>query len=131
SSSLTEEAISVVQYARRPGGPIRPNRSLIVFFGAASGLLFFAGLAFLRETFDQRILGSRQLEEVIGDLPILGTIPDVTGDEQYGPAAGLRVFSPTASAGSEAFRSLRANVKFALVGTGKHVVVVTSSRPGE
>lgn len=130
SSSLAENAISVVQYAAQPAKPVRPNRPKLVFLGSLAGLLFAAGFALLRESLDQHITSAAQLQD-IADLPILGSIPDVTGDDAYGQAGQLKVFSPTATAGSEAFRSLRANVKFAMVGIPRNLIVVTSCRPGE
>lgn len=130
SSSLVENAITVVEYASLPSAPVRPNRTEIIFLGSLAGLLFGIGGAFLRETLDLRITSSAQVKELT-DVPLLGTIPDVAEHEVYGDPSRLTLFSPTATPGSEAFRILRTNVKFALVGVEKRVLVVTSSSPGE
>lgn len=130
SSSLTENAITVVQYASEPPWPMRPNRPRTVLLGSVAGLLLATGIAFMREGVDERLTSARQLGDAL-DLPLLGSIPDVGGDESYGRDGSLRLFSATMSVGSEAFRGLRANVKFALVGVDRRVIVVTSCRPGE
>lgn len=130
SSSLVENAITVVQYSTAPSAPSAPNRPEIVFLGSLAGLFFAIGLSFVRETFDQRITSAAQVAEVTG-IPLLGSIPDVSADDIYGDKEGLSLFSASATAGSEAFRTLRANVKFALVGIEKRVLVVTSANPGE
>ncbi len=130
SGTLASDLISIVQYAERPTRPIRPNRVRIALLGSLAGLLVGIGMCFLRETLDQRIQTVAQVTQ-LASHPVLGSVPDVGDALEYRENGALQIFSRTATAGSEALRGLRANVKFSLVGLEPRILLVTSSKPGE
>ena len=74
SAGLRSSNIRVVDVARVPTGPIKPNVPRNIQFGLLLGLACGVGLAFVLESLDNSI---RTIEEVssISTLPALGTIP--------------------------------------------------------
>ena len=111
-----------------------PSLMLHLFGGASIGLVLGLALAFVRESFDTGILSAAELESASG-LPVFGLIPDFRSG-YYRVRAVPRDFIALRDAPdgpiAEAFRSLRANLKFALGGRqAVECVGITSSLPAE
>ncbi len=72
---------TVLDPARLPLQPVKPNKPLVILMGLFLGLGCGVGLVFLREFMDQSIL---DVEDAKGSLPlpVLGAIPRITTPEE-------------------------------------------------
>jgi Mrp family chromosome partitioning ATPase len=108
----------IVQRAAVPGEPFRPNDERTIGLGLVFGLLLGLALAILRDRLDRRLKTADQVRAVLGDLPMLGSIPR--------PRRGKSGMAPTA----DGFHALEANVSAVPDGRPR-TVLVTSAAPGE
>lgn len=93
-----------------------PSVPLRLALGAVLGLFLGVSLAFVRQSLDAGIITAAELESASG-LPVFGVIPDFRHGRLRVRNAGERFIAMRdAPEGSiaEAYRSLRANLKFAL-----------------
>ena len=126
--------------------PLRPPVGRLVVFALGLGALCGVMAALLREALDRTVKGRRSVERGLR-LPLLGTIPRITGtkaDTSRGRRRGTPKVSEVGrrrsvalatardlrSGESEAFRQLRTQLLYALGGRGKSLLV-TSTRPAE
>lgn len=144
SAGLRSSNIRIVDVARVPTAPIKPNVPRNIQFGLLLGLACGVGLAFTLESLDTSI---RSIEEVsaVSTLPALGTIP-----LQVSAGASLRKRLKTApleletarppalityarpkSEAAEAYRSLRTSILLSSYGAPPKVILVTSAVPQE
>ncbi len=116
----------ILRYAPRVGFTL----AMSVLMGFALGM----GVAYLRERFKGSVHTEAELEAVSG-LPVLGAIPDFKSGRFKSQGAGpgfLAVRDDPESPVAEAYRSLRANLRFALGGDREiRTLAVTSCAPGE
>lgn len=70
------EQFRVLDPARIPGKPIRPNRDKILLMGAIIGLMSGFGLAWFRESLDRSFHTVEDLEGYLG-FPVMATIPNL------------------------------------------------------
>jgi polysaccharide biosynthesis transport protein len=132
------QRIHVVDYARVPGGPIRPNTRMNVMIAFALGLMAAGGLAFLLEYLDTSIRTPEDVQRHVKG-PVLATIPFVELSQDQGKRQGRKgIVDPMlvtrqdpASAASEAFRVLRTNLQFLGLDKPLKSVLVTSAVPSE
>jgi capsular exopolysaccharide synthesis family protein len=115
----------LVQRASAPTSPSTPkplrNTLLALFFAIALGV----GLALLRDRLDHRLRDRDDAEKLLG-RPVLGTIPEsgaLKGDG--GEALHL------AGQEAEAFRTLRANLRYYDIDSDIRSLLITSSAPGD
>jgi capsular exopolysaccharide synthesis family protein len=114
-------AITLVQPALPPDGPIRPQRTLNIAVGALAGLIGGLALAIFFENFDNAMYSTRQIEKVANRV-IIGQVP--AGKRQRG--VPLRLNEPAVL---EGYRWLRANV---LSGSASYrTLLVTSAMRSE
>lgn len=66
--------IQIIDEAKVPGGPFKPNKRLNVLIGTFLGLMAALGLVFLLEYMDSTIKGIDDLENTL-ELPVIGVIP--------------------------------------------------------
>jgi non-specific protein-tyrosine kinase len=118
--------VSVVEPAIPPTEPIRPNIIIYTFLGAFTGFVFSAGLAFLLEYLDRSFATGDDVRQILS-LPTLGTIPRLQGKER---GNGLITSTLPLSPVSEAYRTLRTNIRFASVDEPLKTLLVTSAEPG-
>jgi capsular exopolysaccharide synthesis family protein len=127
-------AATFIDPAEAPAQRYTPRVGLTLVFGAALGLAAGLFAAFGRERLRGALHTDKALEQVTG-LPILATVPDfrrgrarVTGAPKEFIAMRDAPHGPIA----EAYRSLRANLRFA-AGEGQQprTLAVTSCAPGE
>jgi capsular exopolysaccharide synthesis family protein len=144
SAGLRSSNIRVVDVARTPTSPIKPNVPRNIEFGIILGLACGIGLSFVLESLDTSI---RTIEEIksISTLPALGTIPlqfantallrkrlkpiSVPDDESDLPA--LVTYARPRSEAAEAYRSLRTSILLSSFGAPPKVILVTSALPQE
>jgi len=70
------EQFKVLDPARLPEKPIRPDRNKIMLIGAFIGLVAGLGLAWFRESLDESFHSESDLESYLG-LPVLTSIPNL------------------------------------------------------
>jgi polysaccharide biosynthesis transport protein len=144
SAGLRSSNIRVVDVARVPTFPIKPNVPRNIQFGLLLGLACGVGLAFTLESLDTSI---RSIEEVsaVSTLPALGTIP-LQGSahaslrkrlktapveiESSRPPALITYARPKSEA-AEAYRSLRSSILLSSYGAPPKIILVTSAVPQE
>jgi succinoglycan biosynthesis transport protein ExoP len=126
-AALQTGKAELVQQASVPTSPSSPKPVRNGVLGLIVGLLLGLGLAFLFERLDRRIRDPRELEDAYG-LPILGTITEsrALGTASKG-ANGTLIPGPE----WEAFRKLRAKLRYFSVDREIRSVLVTSARAAE
>lgn len=132
--------IRVVDPARGPKYPVKPNRKLNLALGLLAGLLFGVASAFLVEYFDTTLKGWEDVSKKL-DLPILGAIPRirVPGREALAEASAIpsafeaKLISHTDSRSpvSEAYRTVRTNIQYFDITEKVEVLLFTSPGPKE
>src|ERR1039457_6791985 len=139
SAGLRSSNIRVVDVARTPTQPIKPdvprNLEVGLLFGLACGI----GLAFVLESLDTSV---RNMEEIgtISTLPMLGTIPlsnmGLRNRLKTVPALSEKLDSPALvtyarprSEAAEAYRALRTSILLSSFGAPPKVILVTSALP--
>lgn len=118
--------ISVLAQATAPDAPASPNVLATIALAGLLGALAGVGIAYLRRALDTRVRGITDVE-AITELPILGGIP-LREDADADP---LVVATAPASPAAEAYRRIRANLRFLAGDEATHVYVVTSAVAGE
>jgi polysaccharide biosynthesis transport protein len=138
-AGIQENNISVVDAARAPGGPFRPDLRKNLAIASLLGLMVGVGLALLLEFLDNTIRRVEDVERLV-DRPVLGMVPLVRGRERskepvkaHGPGRDLSHVCAThpKSSMSEAFRSLRTSLMFSTPEGMPKSLLVTSSAQGE
>jgi succinoglycan biosynthesis transport protein ExoP len=144
SAGLRSSNVRIVDVARTPTHPIKPNVPRNLQLGLLLGLACGIGLAFVLEGLDTSI---RSMEQVVAvsTLPALGTIPlqfpnngslrkrlkpvtAATGDLEL---PSLVTYARPKSEAAEAYRSLRTSILLSAYGAPPKVILVTSALPQE
>ncbi|SYZ73074.1 hypothetical protein TRIP_C21189 [Candidatus Zixiibacteriota bacterium] len=73
---LSEARFQVIEPAKVPMEPVRPNRIKILVMGLILGLMIGAGVALLAELMDNSFKKVEEVEDYLG-YPVLGVIPDI------------------------------------------------------
>lgn len=115
----------ILDHARVPGAPILPNKRLnlilAILVGCIGGLL----LAVLVDYLDNTIKDPQEFERLFG-LPVLAIIPRVKRTES--PVLGT---AGTGHGLAEPYRSLRANVRYAVPDQSLKCLLITSPGVGD
>ncbi|MDG4561591.1 MAG: polysaccharide biosynthesis tyrosine autokinase [Candidatus Competibacter sp.] len=122
--------ISIVDEAKAPSFPYKPNLRLNATLALVLGLLGGIGLAFLFEHLDDTFRKPEDLEKLLG-LPVLGMIPmlkQARGDER---AIALIGHDDPRSAFAEAYRSVRTALQFSTASGVPRLLAVTSAMVSE
>ncbi|MEL6429460.1 MAG: polysaccharide biosynthesis tyrosine autokinase [Planctomycetota bacterium] len=132
ASLASAEFIDAATPPRRPTGPSLPVH---VALGLLLGLAAAAGWALLRESQASGVFTSAELETASG-LPVVGSIPAFKKASARRASPAGASFVPLRDepdgAVAEAFRALRANLKFMIRSKDSGTTLaVTSSGPGE
>ncbi len=123
-ADLQTGGVSLVEPAQVPGGPSSPRPMRNAAIGVFAGLLLGLGLVLLLEQTDRRIRRPEELKDLF-DLPLIGTIPESRLMRNGGPGKS------TDRRSAEAFRMLRANLRYFDLGHDFKSVLVTSAGPAE
>ncbi|MGB1255730.1 MAG: GumC family protein [Thiolinea sp.] len=126
AAGASSSNIRIIDPAKAPVKHFRPVRPLNMLIGLIAGLLLASALALLRESLNNSLASTEELEKLSG-LPILGTIPYVSRlNQRKLPLAALRDIGSSAS---EAYRIAAANLKFVFPEPGSRIFLVTSVDP--
>jgi polysaccharide biosynthesis transport protein len=118
----------VIRPAEVPASPVSPKPLRTGILALVLGAMLGVGLAFLRDHLDDAIRSDDQAVRAAG-RPVIGHVPrwrSPDGDDDR--LVGL---VEPASPASEAYRTLRTNLRFLTVGRSFRSVLVTSAVPGE
>lgn len=120
--------IRIVDAAKPPADPFRPNKAINLLVGLITGLILASALALLRETLRRSLTSGEELQSVSG-LPVLGTIPHVRrmSEQDLSMVTMRDPNSPVA----EAYRIAATNIRFALQAGKPSVIMLTSVNPAE
>ena len=129
-ASLEDGGARVVSEATPPPSPSSPRPVRNAAVAMALGLVFGVGLAFVRDHLDDSVKTREDLEAVIEDLPLIGSVPRVRGWDESDGAFLVSLADPHSPA-ADAYRSLGVALRAGGVGEKFNVVQVTSSVPGE
>lgn len=140
------DAVSIVEKASQPGGPVSPQPTKAILAGVLGGLVAGLALVGLLAAMDRTVKTVEQAEGVFG-LPVLAAVPEVEGKERRRQKKESRATAATADAApeeaavvtasapegpvAEAFRSLRAALALLGPEDERRVVLMTSALPGE
>jgi len=134
--------ISIVDPARAPKAPTRPNYPLNLAIGIGVGLFLGISGAFFKEHLDDGISTSVQLEAA-SRLPVLGYVPDFTSDMRRklsmpGDVSTKNGFtdvswliSRPSSAAAESYRALRTSILMSSAGSPPRTILLTSALGGD
>lgn len=122
--------ISVVDEAKVPNWPHKPNLRLNALLALVLGLLGGVGLAFLFEHLDDTFRRPEDLEKLLG-LPVLGVIPKTRQERGDERAMALTGHDDPRSAFAEAYRSVRTALQFSTASGVPRLLTVTSAMAGE
>jgi succinoglycan biosynthesis transport protein ExoP len=146
AAGLRSNNVNIVDVARVPTAPSKPNVPLNIAFGLGGGLLAGLGLAFLLDSLDVTIRNGEQVSTLCS-LPELGVIPldleaagrsskqtvrkslarRTSSPAEDGPALLARPKSQL----SESYRALRTSVLLSGAGEPPRVIMITSPLPRE
>jgi succinoglycan biosynthesis transport protein ExoP len=120
--------LRLVEPAPLPTRPVSPNTMLNVLLAALIGFGLASAAALLLEALDDTIKTGEDVQRVFG-LPTLGTITRIEKPQDAGGqlVALQHPHAPT----TEAYRVLRTNVQFSILGESTPMLLVTSAVPGE
>jgi len=124
-ASLQTGNAELAERASSPSSPSSPKvlRNTVVM--AVLGLMLGVALAFLLHRLDRRIRDPKELEAIF-DRPILGAIPESRALLKLGRASERLALQEI-----EAFRMLRANLRYFNIDRDVKSVLVTSAAPGD
>lgn len=123
--------VQIVDHARRPLKPSKPNRMLIVVIGLVMGVGMGVGFAFVRNYFDNTIKTPEDIQNA--GVNVLAWIPQIEGLGIDGNKEfEFIVARKPDSIPAEAFRALRTRVQFSRFDKNAiRTMLVTSSAPQE
>ncbi len=123
------EEVSIIRPALVPGAPTNiPSKVNAVAAGLFMGLFIGILFAFVAETLDTSLGTIEDVEDLL-DVPVLGAIPHMSGDERgkRGRTGDLVVHFDPRSLAAEGFRSVRTNLEAAAGVFKGSVFMLTSS----
>jgi len=127
TSKIETSNIRLVDRARPPGSPIKPQQSRVVLIGVMLGLVGGVALSFLAHTLEDKI---KSHEDVLAlGLPQLSGTPQI--EPQPKGAEELVVAHQPHSMAAESFNELRACLRLSPKANRAKVFLITSAAPGE
>lgn len=119
------ENVQVIDKAPIPYDPVSPRKFLNMSIGAVLGFMVGVFLTFLFEYLDNTVKTPEDIENNL-KLSVLGTIPNIDSRSKE-----TIVNNNPKSPISEAFRTMRTNIKFTNIDKEVKTIAVTSSLPSE
>lgn len=126
----TTGSVLILNYARIPKEPAKPNRKLIILIGLVLGLGLAFGYALVLNYFDKRVKSPEDIED--RNINLLGWVPKVDTIGINGEKGKeFIIANNTDSVASEAFKALRTRIRYSMVEGEAKTILITSSAPGE
>jgi len=117
----------IIDRALVPGGPISPNKRMIVVMGVMGGLAFGVAVAILLNLLDNTVRSPEEVEEKLR-AKVLGVLPI----QEPGPNGYAELYwENSQSLFSEHIRTLRTGLVLAGLNHPLQLIVLTSSLPSE
>jgi len=120
--------VSIVDPARVPNTPAKPNKMLNVLLAVLVGLMGGVGIAFFFEYLDPSIKSSEEVEAQLG-MPFLGHVENITSmssGTNDGAGALITLRHPTSHCAEE-FRTIATNILFSIPDKPGKSIIVTSA----
>jgi len=144
ASGLTSSFVSVIDRAQIPDKPIEPPKTLYLALGLGGGLFGGLLLGLLRDSFDDTVRTSEELESItsvpeLGSVPFLATLADRQHKQRKRPSpfvlpsstfAPIELRAPN-SPGAEAYRALCSVILLSYPEHPSKMLVITSATSGE
>jgi capsular exopolysaccharide synthesis family protein len=124
-ASLQSGNGQILQSATPPDAPSSPKPRRNLMIGGFAGLLLAIGAALALEQLDRRLRRPEDVEEGL-DLPLLGEIP-----RSRALATRRKLLAELPAEEAEAFRMIRANVRYYALGRPLRSLLITSAGPDE
>lgn len=123
--------VLIVDQARIPIKPSKPNRVLIIIVGFVLGIIIALSYVFLRNYFDNTVKTPEDIQKL--NTNVLAWIPQIEGILATGSSDfEFIVARKPDSIPAESFRALRTRVQFSRVDTESvKTILITSSAPSE
>lgn len=122
--------VLIIDNAREPKNPAKPNRLLIILVGTVLGLGLAFGYVFVRNYFDNTIKTPEDIQKI--NVNVLAWIPEIDGIDIDGTASEFVIAKFPDSIPSEAFRALRTRIHFSRPNSSSlKTILVTSPAPRE
>jgi len=128
-AELQSGNVQLAQAATIPTSPSSPKVAWNTAFAAILGLLLGLSLAFLLERLDRHIKEPEDLERIF-KLPLLGVVPESSAYERHASGGGQEA-AALPSGEAEAFRMLRARLRYFNVDRDLRLILVTSASSGD
>jgi succinoglycan biosynthesis transport protein ExoP len=125
---LAEAGATVISSATAPLRPSFPQPKLMIAVGFTGSLMLGMLFAIAAEGLESGLRSGRQVEQVLG-VPHLGLVPKLKGLKGEKPHQYL--MKKPRSAYAEAVRAVQVGLHFSNPEQPPHVILVTSSLPGE
>jgi capsular exopolysaccharide synthesis family protein len=123
---MNVDNVKILDQAVTPTNPVKPNKKMNIAIAGVLGMMLSIGLVFLLEFLDRTIKSPEDIKRYL-NLNIIGAIPDTEHSEER----RVVTFEDPKSPVSEAYRTLRTNLKFASLDKEIKTIVVTSTIAGE
>ena len=118
--------VRVIDEAKVPTGPFKPDRQRMIFVSVLIGLLFGVFLAIIRARLDDTVKVREDVENRLG-LPLLGMLQKVKVSKRKGQTVDQYVLTDPRTPFSEAVNDIRTAILYSDVDNPPHVVLLTSS----
>lgn len=119
--------VTVVKPPSENTTPVSPNTKRNLLLGLVLGVLLGFGIAIIRHLLDTKVRTKTDIEALRDEITVVGTIP-FDKDARSHP---LLVQTDPHSSRTEAFRTLRTNLRFIDAANHPRAIVMASSVPGE
>ncbi len=130
TSGVAANNISVVDVAKAPLFPFKPDMSVNAAIGLAVGLMLGLGLVFVREHLDDSVKHADEVEPQFG-VPLLGIVPHVKKAKRVAHELALLAVDDPRGSFAEAYRSMRTALQFSTSDGAPRRLMVTSSVASE
>jgi capsular exopolysaccharide synthesis family protein len=127
ASELKSTNIRIVDPAVVPSSPIKPRKLRDIALGLLLGAFLSVGLAFFLEYLDNTLKTPDDVRQHLG-APLLGVVPELT-EEQHPNLTVLNTALDQRFV--EGYRVIRTALNYSWSEPGGHVIMVTSTAPGE
>jgi capsular exopolysaccharide synthesis family protein len=128
AEALRQGGGTIVSRAETPQNPVRPRKGVNIGIAFIVGLVGAVALAFVAESFDDRVKNAEDLEKLLG-IPVLGHIPIVEGWATK-EVPSLAIDNEASSSAAEAYRTLRTNLRFVSIDSPIKSLLITSPTAG-